>query len=55
MAFADVTERAFRGQQGRIGTRAVMTVIVIFLIFAGVVVVLWSGARDVQAGAMAGG
>ncbi|MCB2159641.1 MAG: ATP-binding cassette domain-containing protein, partial [Rhodobacteraceae bacterium] len=36
----------------RIGTRAVMTVIVIFLIFAGVVVVLWSGARDVRAGAM---
>jgi len=51
-AFADVTERAFRSAKTRIGTRAVMTVIVIFLIFAGVVVVLWSGARDVRAGAM---
>ena len=51
-AFADVTERAFRSAKTRIGTRAIMTVIVIFLIFAGVVVVLWSGARDVRAGAM---
>jgi ATP-binding cassette subfamily B protein len=32
--------------------RAVMTVIVIFLVFAGVVGVLWIGARDVRAGAM---
>jgi ATP-binding cassette, subfamily B, bacterial len=34
----------------RIGTRAVMTVIVIFLVFAGIVGVLWMGARDVRAG-----
>ena len=39
----------------RIGTRAVMTVIVIFLIFAGMVGVLWIGARDVRAGAMSAG
>ncbi|MCV2865520.1 ABC transporter transmembrane domain-containing protein [Albidovulum sediminicola] len=54
-AFAEVTERSFLAAKTRIGTRAVMTVIVIFLIFAGVVVVLWSGARDVRAGAMSVG
>ncbi|MCV2870207.1 ABC transporter transmembrane domain-containing protein [Defluviimonas sp. WL0002] len=54
-AFADVTERSFLSAKKRIGTRAVMTVIVIFLIFAGVVVVLWSGARDVRAGGMSVG
>jgi len=54
-AFADVTERAFRSAKKRIGMRAVMAVIVIFLIAAGVVIVLWSGARDVRAGAMSVG
>ncbi|MCT8330769.1 ABC transporter transmembrane domain-containing protein [Albidovulum sediminis] len=53
--FAAVTERSFESAKTRIGTRAVMTVIVIFLIFAGVVVVLWTGARDVRAGAMSVG
>ncbi len=33
----------------RIGVRAVMTVIVIALVFAGIVGVLWIGARDVRA------
>lgn len=47
-AFDDVTEKAFTAARKRIGTRAVMTVIVIFLIFSGVVGVLWVGARDVQ-------
>jgi ATP-binding cassette subfamily B protein len=39
----------------RIQTRAVMTVIVIFLVFVGVVGVLWIGARDVRTGAMSVG
>ncbi|WP_376874912.1 ABC transporter transmembrane domain-containing protein [Albirhodobacter sp. R86504] len=51
-AFSDVTERAYRSAQTRIGTRAVMTMIVIFLVFAGVVGVLWIGARDVRQGVM---
>ena len=54
-AFAKVTEDAYLSAQRRIGTRAVMTVIVIFLIFTGVVGVLWIGARDVRAGVMSPG
>ncbi len=53
--FADVTEQSFDTARRRILTRAVMTVIVIFLIFAGVVGVLWIGARDVRGDAMTAG
>ncbi|TBN37745.1 ATP-binding cassette domain-containing protein [Paracoccus subflavus] len=53
--FDDVTERSFAVALTRIRTRALMTAIVIFLIFAGVIGVLWIGARDVQAGAMTAG
>ena len=53
--FADMTERSYISAQKRIGTRALMTVIVIFLIFTGVVCVLWIGARDVRAGVMSPG
>ena len=53
--FDDVTEKAFTAARKRIGTRAVMTVIVIFLIFSGVVGVLWIGARDVQTEVMSAG
>lgn len=53
--FADVTEKAFASARDRIGTRALMTVIVIFLVFTGIVGVLWVGARDVRQGAMSGG
>ena len=54
-AFADVTEKSYASAEARIGTRAQMTVIVIFLVFAGIVGVLWMGARDVRAGAMTPG
>ena len=50
--FGDVTEKGFASARVRIRMRAVMTVVVIFLIFSGVVGVLWIGARDVRAGAM---
>ncbi|MEP2781919.1 MAG: ABC transporter transmembrane domain-containing protein [Pseudoruegeria sp.] len=53
--FASVTERSYDSAVKRISTRAIMTVIVIFLIFAGVVGVLWIGARDVRAGDMSVG
>jgi ATP-binding cassette subfamily B protein len=53
--FDDVTERSFDVALTRIRTRAVMTAIVIFLIFAGVIGVLWVGARDVQTGVMTAG
>jgi len=54
-AFGDITEKSYLSAQKRIGTRALMTVIVIFLIFTGVVCVLWIGARDVRAGVMSPG
>ena len=50
--FAEVTEQAYVSAKQRILTRTLMTVIVIFLVFAGVVVVLWTGARDVREGTM---
>ncbi|KEO53061.1 ABC transporter transmembrane domain-containing protein [Thioclava pacifica] len=53
--FSEVTEKAYLSAKKRIGTRAVMTVIVIFLVFAGVVGVLWVGARDVREGLMSVG
>ena len=46
--FDDVTEKSFIAARKRIGTRAWMTAIVIFLIFSGVVGVLWIGATDVR-------
>jgi len=53
--FGAVTERSFEAAKKRVGTRAVMTVIVIFLVFAGIVGVLWIGARDVRGGVMSVG
>lgn len=50
--FGRLTEEAFDATRQRIGMRAVMTAIVIFLIFTGVVAVLWIGARDVRQGDM---
>lgn len=54
-AFADLTEKSFLSAKSRITTRAGMSGIVIFLAFAAVVMVLWTGARDVRAGAMTQG
>ncbi|MGI1660724.1 ABC transporter transmembrane domain-containing protein [Palleronia sp. KMU-117] len=51
-AFATVTESAFLSARTRVRVRAAMTVIVIALVFAGIVGVLWIGARDVRADAM---
>lgn len=53
--FAEVTELSYDAARRRITTRAVMTVIVIFLAFAGIVGVLWVGAWDVRAGDMTQG
>ncbi len=53
--FARLTERSFTSAKERIGARAVMTVIVIFLVFTGIVGVLWIGANDVRAGHMSAG
>lgn len=53
--FDDLTEKSFDSARQRIWTRAQMTAIVIFLVFAGVVGVLWIGASDVRAGTMSAG
>ena len=50
--FGALTEKSFESAKTRILTRAFMTVIVIFLVFAGVVGVMWIGAHDVRAGTM---
>lgn len=54
-AFGDVTEKSFTAARKRIHTRAAMTAIVIFLVFAGIVGVLWIGANDVRTGQMSPG
>ena len=53
--FATLTERAFEAARRRITVRAIMTMIVIFLIFTGIVGVLWIGARDVRGAVMTPG
>lgn len=54
-AFAEVTEKSFDVARARTRVRALMTVIVIFLTFTGIVGVLWIGTRDVRAGTMSPG
>lgn len=53
--FSDVTEQSYGAAKRRITTRAAMTVIVIFLIFTGVLGVMWIGANDVRADIMSSG
>jgi ATP-binding cassette subfamily B protein len=50
--FGEVTEKSFVAARTRIAVRALMTIIIISLVFTGVVGVLWIGARDVRAGMM---
>ena len=53
--FNRVTELSFGAALRRVQTRTVMTVIVIFLAFSGVLGILWVGARDVRADLMSVG
>ncbi|MEM9432882.1 MAG: ABC transporter transmembrane domain-containing protein [Pseudomonadota bacterium] len=53
--FAGFTEASFNAASKRVSTRAIMTMIVIFLVFTGIVGVLWVGARDVRADVMTEG
>ncbi|MEL6235635.1 MAG: ABC transporter transmembrane domain-containing protein [Pseudomonadota bacterium] len=54
-AFDTLIERSFDAARRRITTRSAMTAIVIFLVFTGIVGVLWIGARDVRNGVMSPG
>ena len=51
----EAAEATFNTAQRRITLRSIMTASVIFLIFGSIVLVLWEGALDVQAGRMTGG
>ncbi|KIC34375.1 ABC transporter transmembrane domain-containing protein [Leisingera sp. ANG-S5] len=53
--FSELTETSYDVSRRRIQTRAYLTVIVIFLVFSGIVGVLWMGANDVRAGVMSEG
>ncbi len=53
--FGEMTETSYEVSLRRIQTRAVLTVIVIFLVFSGIVGVLWMGANDVRDGVMTEG
>ncbi len=55
LRFSDITETSYDVSARRIQTRAVLTVIVIFLVFAGIVGVLWMGANAVRSGTMTEG
>jgi len=53
--FTAAVERAFTAARTSTRARAVLTAVVIFLVFASVVVILWVGAQDVLAGRMTAG
>ena len=53
--FGEAVERVFATAKRRIGTRAIMTAMIIFLMIGAIVMVIWQGAVDVAAGRMSGG
>ena len=53
--FAQAVERAFRAARDSTKARAWLTAAIIFIVFASVVGILWTGAQDVLAGRMTAG
>ncbi|MFV0359460.1 ABC transporter transmembrane domain-containing protein [Tropicimonas sp.] len=53
--FGEITEESYRVAKKRIAVRAALTIIIIFVVFAGILGVLWIGARDVRTGSMTAG
>jgi len=53
--FAEAVERVFATAKRRILIRAIMTAIVIFLMFGAITMIIWEGATEVAAGRMTGG
>ena len=53
--FAEAVERVFGTAKRRIMLRALMTAVVIFMIFGSITLVIWQGATAVAAGTMTGG
>ncbi|MEM8776952.1 MAG: ABC transporter transmembrane domain-containing protein [Pseudomonadota bacterium] len=54
-AFSEITEQSYDVAKQRISVRAWLTILVIFMVFTGIVGVLWIGARDVRADVMSAG
>jgi ATP-binding cassette subfamily B protein len=53
--FQEAVERVFQTARRRITLRAMMTAMIISLIFGAITMVMWQGAVDVQAGRISGG
>jgi ATP-binding cassette subfamily B protein len=53
--FTSAVERAFLAARYSTRGRAILTAVIIFLVFASVVVILWVGAQDVMANRMSAG
>ncbi|MEM8591942.1 MAG: ATP-binding cassette domain-containing protein, partial [Pseudomonadota bacterium] len=54
-SFGETTDKSFASAKARINVRAQITAILIFVIFSGILGVLWIGAVDVRTGAMSPG
>ncbi len=55
MRFGEATERTFAAARRRIARRAIMTTLVIFIVFAAVGFLLWMGGHDVISGRISAG
>ena len=53
--FSNAVENAFGTARRRIRIRALLTAIMIFMMFGAITMVMWQGALDVQSGRMTGG
>ncbi len=53
--FSNAVENAFGTARRRIRIRALLTAIMIFMMFGAITIVMWQGALDVQSGRMTGG
>ena len=53
--FGEATERAFDAARRRVAQRAIMTTLVIFIVFAAVGFLLWMGGHDVLTGQISAG
>lgn len=53
--FGNATEGSFDAARKRIAARSMLTAVVIFMVFTGIVGVMWIGARDVISNAMTAG
>ena len=53
--FSEAVQRVFATAKRRILVRAIMTAIVIFLLFGAITMIIWNGAIEVAAGRMSGG